>query len=225
MSALSLRSRHLFFGVMVVCGGVLASQANAGLMVGHVIDKNGQPAADAVVYATPIDLPIPAAKTGTTAVVAQEKTTFVPYVSAIRTGTLVSFPNRDPYDHHVKSLSPTKTFEARIDAKKEGPKPIKFDKAGEVALVCFFHDSMRGFIYVVDTPYFGTTDKAGNVVLNDLPAGRYEVRAWAPSMIGATLLQSVQIPQSGPATNVQFKFDFVPKPAPAPRAPAQNATY
>ena len=215
-------ARQLFS--VTVMSGILASQAHATSMVGHIVDKNGQPVLDAVVFATPLDKQTPAAKAGETVTVAQEKTTFVPYVTVIRTGTSVRFPNHDPYDHHVKSLSPAKIFEARIDAKKAGPKPIMFNKAGEVALVCFFHDSMRGYIYVVDTPYFAKTDKAGNAVLTDLPPGRYEVNAWAPSMIGQPLLQTVNVPEEG-LTNAEFQFDFVPKPAPKPFRPANNPTY
>ncbi|HVK54723.1 MAG TPA: methylamine utilization protein [Burkholderiales bacterium] len=216
MPSLRLNKRHLFSAVLM--SGVLISQAQAGLVLSHVTDKNGQSIADTVVFATSLEKLPPPLEAGATAIIEQEKTTFVPYVTAIRAGTAVRFPNRDSYGHHVKSFSAAKTFEVRIDGKKEAPTPITFDKAGEVALVCFFHDSMRGFIYVVDTPYFAKSDKEGNAVLSALPPGKYEVKAWAPSMIGAPLTQTVSVPADG-SINVNFKFDFVPKPAPKPKAP------
>ncbi|MES2356488.1 MAG: methylamine utilization protein [Pseudomonadota bacterium] len=222
MRLISLSQRHLFTALLL--GGALISEAQAALIVSHVTDKNKQSAADAVIFAKPLDTPLPAAK-NTTVAVAQEKATFIPYVTVIRTGTLVRFPNNDSFDHHVKSFSPAKTFEARVNAKKEGPTPMAFDKTGEIALTCFFHDFMRGFIYVVDTPYFAKTDKAGNAVLNDLPVGKYEIYAWAPSMIGPPLTKTVQVPADG-SVNVEFQFDFVPKPAPAPKLPAkENVNY
>lgn len=201
---------------------LLTSTAHAALVSGTLLDKNGQPVSDAVLFATPLDsaLAIPA-KPPEPAVVAQENSAFVPYVSVIRTGTSVRFPNRDPHDHHLKSFSPAKPFELRVYNKGEEPAPIVFDKAGEVALVCHFHDWMRGFIYVVDTPYFARSDKAGTALLPNLPPGKYEVKAWAPNMLGAPLTQTVQV--GAEATNeVKFQFNYVPKAAPRPRPPPRS---
>ncbi|MES2935082.1 MAG: methylamine utilization protein [Pseudomonadota bacterium] len=198
----------------------LASPAQAVMLVGFIGDKNGQPVKDAVLYANPLDAGKVAAKTSATAAVAQENYSFSPYVSVIRSGTMVSFPNRDGHEHHLKSFSPAKTFELRVSNKRVEP-PILFDKAGEVTLVCHFHDWMRGFIYVVDTPYFSKSDSAGNAVLNDLPPGKYEVKAWTANMLTPPLSQTIEVAPSG-STTVKFKFDFVPRPAPVPRAPPKS---
>lgn len=203
---------------------LIASEAHAGLVVGFLTDKNGQAVGDAVLFATPLEMPTPAAKSVEPAVVAQENSVFVPYVSIIRTGTPVRFPNRDPHDHHLKSFSPAKTFELRVYNKREEPAPILFDKAGEVALVCHFHDWMRGYIFVVDTPYFAKTDKAGNALLNNLPVGKYEVKAWAPNMLGGPMAQTIQVTADG-STNLKFQFNFVPKAAPTPRQPKAKQEY
>lgn len=203
---------------------ILAGQAHAGAVAGFLADKNGAPVQDAVLFATPLGVPMPPAKPSEPAVVAQEGYAFSPYVSVIRVGTSVRFPNRDPHDHHLKSFSPAKPFELRTYSKKEEPTPILFDKTGDVVLVCHFHNWMRGFIYVVDTPYFAKTDKEGNAFLNNLPAGRYEVKAWAPNMLGAPLAQTVQVGASG-STPVKFQFNYVPKPAPAPRKPPKDDDY
>jgi plastocyanin len=207
--------------VLSACGLVLSTPAQAGGVSGAVIGSNGQAVADAVLFATPLDTPPPPAKAVEPAVVAQENSAFVPYVTVIRTGTSVRFPNRDPHDHHLKSFSPTKPFELRVYSKKEEPAPVLFDKPGDVALVCHFHNWMRGFIYVVDTPYFGKTDGSGQVSLNNLPAGRYEVKAWAPYMFGSPPAQTIQVAATG-ATAVKFQLTYVPKPAPAPRMPSKE---
>lgn len=210
-------SRNKFCLSLSVLGLLAYSlTAQAGLLVGHLTDKNGQAMGNAVLFATPLDTPSPAKKPGETSIVAQENYAFSPFLTVIRSGTQVRFPNKDNHEHHLKSFSPAKTFELRVNSKKEEPAPILFDKAGEVALVCHFHDWMRGFIYVVDTPYFAKTDASGSVALNNLPAGKYEVKAWAPNMFGEPLAQTVQVANEGPS-NVKFQFNFVPKAPPAPR--------
>ena len=129
MSLAILDRRHLFS--TLVAASALISQAQAGLLVGHVIDKNGKSVADAVIFAMPLEASVPAPPPPSAVAVAQEKTTFDPYVTVIRTGTTVRFPNKDSYAHHVKSHSPAKTFEFRIDGKKEGV-PTKFDTSPDI---------------------------------------------------------------------------------------------
>lgn len=201
-----------------------AKQADAALLVGFVADRNGQAVQDAVLYATPLDAPVPAAAPAGTAVVAQENHNFTPYVTVIRPGTAVRFPNRDPHDHHLKSFSAAKSFELRVYSKRDESAPIVFDKAGEVALVCYLHDWMRGYIFVVDTPYAAKTDKAGNALLKDLPAGRYEIKAWAPTMLVAPPVQTVQVSENG-SISLRFQLNYVPKPAPTPRSVSSSYSY
>lgn len=199
---------------------VLASEAQAGQVSGLLTDKNGQPVQEAVLFATPLNATVPPFKATDSIVVAQENSVFSPYLSVMRAGTAVRFPNRDAHDHHLKSFSPAKTFELRVKGKREDPVPIVFEKTGEVALVCHFHDWMRGYIYIVDTPFFAKTDTAGIAVLNALPAGKYEVKAWAPNMFGEPLSQTVQVNAEG-STPVKMQFAFVPKAPPSPRKPAK----
>lgn len=201
--------------------GVLASVpvlAQAGLLVGGLFDKNGQPVSEAVIYARPVDGALPAAPASETAIVDQENYLYVPYVTAIRKGTSIKFTNKDGRDHHVKSFSPAKLFEMRVPGKGEGTQAVVFDKPGEVALVCHFHDNMRGFIFVLETPYYGKTDKSGNVIINNLPPGKYQVDAWVPYQIIPLPTQTVQVSASG-STAANFKLDYVPKPRPGGRKP------
>ena len=215
-----------FFKVLTISISLVAAfialPTQATMVVGFVADKNGQAVKDAVIYAIPLN-PVAASastKAAEAVAVAQENYSFSPYVSVIRAGTMVSFPNRDVHEHHLKSFSPAKTFELRVSNKRKEA-PILFDKAGEVALVCHFHDWMRGYIFVVDTPYFGKTDNAGNAVMNDLPTGKYEIKVWTPNMLTPPLSQTIDVAQSGSMT-VKFKFDFVPRPAPAARTPPKS---
>lgn len=193
----------------------------AGSVLGLISDKNGNPVADGVIFAKPLDTPVPANKPGETIAIGQEHYLFLPYVSVVRSGTTVRFYNRDPHDHHIKSFSPAKAIDIRVNSKKEDPTQVLFDKAGEVALVCYFHDWMRGFVYVVDTPYFAKTDKTGNALLASLPAGKYEISAWVPKMIGEPMSQIVQITQND-ALSTKFQLTFVPSAPPKPVLPKKK---
>ena len=46
-------------------------------------------------------------------------------------------------------------------------------------LGCNVHDWMLGYIYVVDTPYFGQTDEQGQLTLN-VPTGDYSLHVRHP---------------------------------------------
>ena len=139
-----------------------------------VRDAAGAPLQDAVVYASPRSGP--AAPATRTAEVAQQDRQFVPPVTVVQAGTSVRFPNRDPFRHHVYSFSPAKIFEIKLYVGTPAD-PVTFDKPGEVVLGCNIHDSMVGYIYVVDTPYFAKTSKEGRARL-EVPGGDYEVKVW-----------------------------------------------
>lgn len=106
---------------------------------------------------------------------------FVPAVLAIRVNTFVHFPNSDDIRHHVYSFSPAKKFELRL-YHGTASEPVLFDKPGTVVLGCNIHDSMVGYIYVVDTPYYAVTDAQGRATLTGIPAGSYELEIYHPRM-------------------------------------------
>jgi plastocyanin len=206
-----------------VIGAMLAWQeAQAGLVVGFMADKNGQGVQEAVFYATPLDASAPGAAPTELVVLNQENYQFTPYVAVLRKGTSVKFANRDTRDHHIKSFALTKAFEMRVPGKSDAAQTVLFDKVGDVPMVCHFHDTMRGFIYVIDTPYFSKTDKGGNAILNNLPPGKYQIQAWVPTMVTPPYTQNVTVSENG-SVAVRFQLDFVPKPPPAGRAPAKPA--
>lgn len=109
----------------------------------------------------------------------QQKFQFVPAVLAIRVGTQVEFPNRDSSYHNVLSFSPTKEFDLGRYLKDEKPPVVTFDKAGVVELNCEIHEHMRGYIVVLDTPFFTLSDEHGNYKIGKVPAGKFTVRVWA----------------------------------------------
>ncbi len=185
---------------------LFVATASAGDLTVSVTDRNGQPVKDAVVYALPLSGRAPARKFS--AEVEQRNKQFVPYVSAVQTGTQVQFPNRDTVKHHLYSFSPAKKFELPLYAGTP-PVPIKFENEGLVTLGCNIHDWMIAYILVVPTPCFRVTDVNGSAQLRDLPTGSYNVEVWQPRLRNSSERPRQQIAVKA-GTKVNFQFDLKP---------------
>lgn len=103
---------------------------------------------------------------------------FSPSLLAVRKGTPVEFPNLDEEYHNVLSYSKPKRFDlGRYRAGEKAPVVI-FDQPGLIRLRCEVHEHMRATILVLDTPYFAKTGPKGEYRLENVPAGRYILKAW-----------------------------------------------
>ena len=174
-------ARPALASLVVAClltpaGAVLGADLRA-----RVFDQNGRGVSDAVVAARPLKSAGAAQAAPRDEAVEQIDQEFAPHVKAVLAGSRVHFPNRDKVQHQVYSFSPAKRFELPLYSGTSAS-PITFDKPGVVTLGCNIHDWMIGYIYVADTPYFGTTGKDGVALLKDVPAGEYDVRVWQPGM-------------------------------------------
>jgi plastocyanin len=122
-------------------------------------------------------------------IIDQRNKVFVPQVTVVQTGTDISFPNSDSVSHHVYSFAQPNAFE--LPLYKGGKRPIiRFDHPGVVVLGCNIHDSMIGYVVVVDTALFGITDAQGSLSLAEVPAGTYQLRVWSPRLDPARPLQA-----------------------------------
>ncbi|WP_246840549.1 methylamine utilization protein [Lacimicrobium sp. SS2-24] len=129
-----------------------------------VLTEDGKPMPGAVIYLTS-EQALPGVEEGAVATMDQVNKQFAPHILVVQKGTQVSFPNSDSIQHHVYSFSAAKTFQLQL-YKDNNPAPLPFDAEGKVELGCNVHDWMLGYIYVVDTPYFGQTNKKGQLSLN-----------------------------------------------------------
>jgi len=145
--------------------------------------KTSQPVADAVVSLVSLDAAAkPAiAESAPKIEIVQRDKSFVPYVTPVRVGSTVDFPNRDKIKHHVYSISPAKNFELPLYAG-EAKAPIVFDRPGIVALGCNIHDSMVAYVVVLDTPWFAKTGADGKAIIAGVPGGRYRAEVWQPRL-------------------------------------------
>jgi plastocyanin len=164
----------LFAVVLCLAGNTRA----AGLDL-TLVTSAGRPVVDAVVMVRPDAGVRGAARLSGPFRMAQKDTLFQPFVLIVPVGAEVSFPNLDPFHHHVYSFSKAKTFELKLYGRDE-TRRVTFDKAGVAALGCNIHDAMSAYIRVVDTPFAAKTGAGGLAVVRDLPAGPATVTIWHP---------------------------------------------
>ena len=168
----------LFLACVTACTVFVAPQAisAASALSVTVVDAGGVPMAGAVVIAEPTAA-APKLAPGQKAIMDQRNLEFVPEVLVVQTGTAVDFPNSDQVRHQVYSFSEAKPFQLALYAGR-AHEPVLFNRAGLVTLGCNIHDSMVGYIYVTDSPWYGRTGADGTLRLHDLPLGEYTVRIW-----------------------------------------------
>jgi plastocyanin len=183
---------------------IVTGPAHAATLQVNARTATGAPLQDLVVVLDPIDAatPHPAAK----ASIDQVSRTFVPRVTVMQAGTVVSFPNSDHIRHQVYSFSPAKTFTLKLYAGKDAP-PVTFEKSGLVVLGCNIHDTMIAYVAVVDTPYFGRTGPDGRVQV-DAPPGRYRLRVWHPELASAAPVRPLTLSAAG--ESLDFAFALAP---------------
>jgi plastocyanin len=204
----------------LACALLIGSQAGAANLQVQLHDAQGQPLANTVVT---LQGPQGALASPAPAIMDQVQRQFLPTVLAIRSGTRVSFPNRDDIRHQVYSFSPAKRFELRL-YKDTPSEPVLFDKPGLVVLGCNIHDWMLGYIYVTDDPWFAVSDAAGKLQIDDLPAGRYQVTLWHPQMVDqlAQASADIEVPAAGLQLSLSVPVGSTavapPAAAPAPES-------
>ena len=169
---------------------LLAGSAHAASVQITVLARDGLPLADAVVQIESAAGPKPAAPARLSTTITQQKMQFVPAVSIVPLGSTVSFTNLDGWEHHVRGLpaglaglsAGSRGFEMRLAGKEAGKDAARsdlvMDKAGAVQLGCHLHGSMRGFIYVTDSPLVAKTGADGTALINEVPEGAARVRVW-----------------------------------------------
>jgi hypothetical protein len=197
--------------VLLACVALPASPATLTV---QLTDAAGAPLEDAVAWATPRVPPAspPPIRPGA---VEQINKSFVPLVTVVQAGAQVAFPNRDEIRHHVYSFSPAKVFEIKLYAGAPTPPRIQFERAGEVVLGCNIHDTMLGYILVVDSPFYAKAGKEGRVRLENLPEGDYEVHAWHYAQASLPEVRPMRL-RADEAAGTEFSMPLRPRmPRPA----------
>ena len=110
----------------------------------------------------------------------QQNKRFEPGLLVVPVGSIVDFPNLDPWFHNVFSLYRGKRFDLGL-YQAGSQKSIRFDRPGPSYLFCNIHPEMTGVILAVDSEFFAASDKAGHYSIAGVPAGRYMLHVWYES--------------------------------------------
>lgn len=163
-------------GALWGVAGLPAAYAGQSLSVA-VTGTDDRPVAGVVVYLPGVRAPGPQPPV----IIDQRDEAFVPAVAVAPVGSQVQFTNSDRTSHHVYSFSKPNAFELPL-YKGNARLAKRFDQPGVVVLGCNIHDSMLGYVVIVDSTRAGVTGADGRVTLADVPAGTHAVRAWAPGL-------------------------------------------
>jgi plastocyanin len=107
----------------------------------------------------------------------QKNKSFEPHVLVVPVGSVVEFPNRDPFFHNVFSLFEGKRFDLGL-YEAGSTRDVVFDKPGTSYIFCNIHSEMSAVVIAVSSPYFGISDARGRVSIPHVPPGRYMLRIW-----------------------------------------------
>ncbi len=128
------------------------------------------------------------------AVVTMKGKEFKPRVVVVPVGGTVEFPNEDPILHNAFSVSGPNRFDLDLYRRpKTGA--WTFRHPGIVRVYCNIHPQMAAVVVVRDSPYFAQAGADGSFSIEDVPAGRYALKAWHPRTGEAS--QALSVPAEG----------------------------
>jgi plastocyanin len=148
------------------------------------------------------------------AVLLQKNKTFEPHVLVIPVGTEVEFPNKDPFFHNVFSMFEGKRFDLRL-YESGSSRSQRFDRPGISYVFCNIHSEMSAVIIALDTPYYATSNRAGEITVPNVPAGRYMLHVWKEGLSNEAL-RRLSVPVVVSSSSTQLGKLVVQTTAPLP---------
>jgi plastocyanin len=141
-----------------------------------------------VVWLTPVDpgVALTSAPPAAAPRLVQRNKTFEPHLLVVVAGTSVAFPNEDPYLHNVFSLFDGKRFDLGF-YEAGSSRTVRFDRVGVSFLFCNIHPEMSAVVVAVPTAYYAVSDRAGHVMIPNVPDGRYRMDVWAERSLPESL--------------------------------------
>jgi hypothetical protein len=111
---------------------------------------------------------------------------------------------------------------------------VSFDRPGISYIFCNIHAEMSAVVIALETPYYGISNRKGEIVIPDVPVGHYSMHSWyetAPEETLAALVHEVNVTESTSTLGVlqvpagaaavahknKYGMDYEP---PAPNSPA-----
>ena len=118
----------------------------------------------------------------------QKDRAFTPHLLVVPVGSVVHFPNADPFFHNVFSLFDGKRFDLGL-YEAGRTRDVTFSREGLSYIFCNIHPEMSAVVVALSTPFFATGTAGQTVTVRDVPEGDYWLQVWvegvSPSMLQA----------------------------------------
>jgi hypothetical protein len=152
----------------------------------------------------------------------QKNRMFIPHLQVVPVGSLVAFPNADPFFHNVFSLFDGKRFDLGL-YEAGSSKSVTFTREGVSYIFCNIHPEMSAVILTLATPLYSVADSSNAFALRDIPPGDYRLHFWIEGVPQSVLnsldrrihlpphaidLGSIEAPIANPANRTAHKNKF-----------------
>lgn len=184
----------------VVAAGTPMSAIQGTLTLLDKGDRQAKDVGQAVIWlATRNKIPLSPVK----ADISTAEKEFSPHVLVVPVNSTVTFPNHDPFNHNVFSLSEEKPFDLGMYGRGE-TRSVTFEKAGVIRIYCNVHPQMSALVVVRDNRYYSQPSSDGSFIIPDVPAGKYLLHAWHERSPETT--RDIVVPAGG-VDNLQLELD------------------
>ncbi len=137
----------------------------------------------------------------------QKECKFQPFLQIMRNDTELAAVNEDPVLHNIHAYEIMGRAKKTVFnvSQKQGTikKKVALKRGNALKIECDAHDFMHSFVFTAKNPYFAVVDDSGNFTIDNIPPGKYTIKAWH----GTLKEQKSKVEVSaGGATTVNFEF-------------------
>ena len=163
--------------LLTLAGGAVVANRVTGRIV--ILEKDNKPTpdlGDAVVYLEGAATPATAAVPDTVEIAITDKV-YAPHVVVVPLGSTVRFPNHDPFNHNVFSVSEPNAFDLGLYGRGE-TKSQTFAHPGLVRVYCNVHPRMVAYVLVMANRLYAQPGQDGSFTIENVPAGNHRLHVW-----------------------------------------------
>jgi hypothetical protein len=121
----------------------------------------------------------------------QKNRMFTPHLLVIPVGSVVQFPNADPFFHNVFSLFDGRRFDLGL-YEAGSTKAVTFSREGVSYIFCNIHPEMSAVIVTLSTHLFAVADAKGAFQIADVPVGDYDLYVWIEGVAQPALAKLIR---------------------------------
>jgi len=107
----------------------------------------------------------------------QRNKQFSPHLLIVPVGSVVHFPNEDPFFHNVFSLFDGRRFDLGL-YEAGSTRDVTFGREGISYIFCNIHPEMSAVVIALATPFYATEQTQGRFHIQGVPADDYTLHVW-----------------------------------------------